>query len=130
MTCSSKRILHIGLAGPLTNEQSTAGMTAEWIQGQVNKGAEKARQAGHVVEPTFFDPPNFSEALNKIKKELESGEWDALIIGGGLRATPSLTPQFEQVVNTAREAAPKTRLLFQMAPGDVFETIQRGFELK
>ena len=123
-----KRVLHIGLGGPINNEQVTAGMTEELIRNKVMEGIDNAHKAGHHVQPTFFQPENFLEKLGEVKKELETGKWDALLVGGGMRFTPSLTPQFEQLINTARVASPGTRMLFQAAPNDVADTIKRGFE--
>lgn len=104
-------------------------MTAESIQSKVNSGAQKARDTGlYDVQLTFIDPETFSSSLSELRKELETGNWDALVVGGGIRLAPSLTPMFERIVNTAREVAPKTMLLFQMEPGDLCETVVRGFE--
>ena len=124
-----KRALHIGLAGPIDDSKVTAGMDAESVQKKVNAGAQKAHATGlYHVECTFFEPKDFAETLAELRKKLEAGTWDALIIGGGVRAIPSITPIFEQIVNASREAAPKTKMLFQMAPDDIRETLERGFE--
>ena len=120
------KILHFGLAGHPTDSSISKGA----VQSLVNEGADKARAAGYEAHLTFLEPENFPDCLIDLKRKLETGAWDALIIGGGLRVTPALTPQFEQTINVAREAAPGMKILFQMAPGDIFETVQRGFEGK
>ncbi|EME48335.1 hypothetical protein DOTSEDRAFT_108113, partial [Dothistroma septosporum NZE10] len=94
-------------------------------QALVNEGADKARAAGYEVQLTFVDPAVFPNHLSELRQRVETGKWDALIIGGGLKNAPSLTKEFEQTVNLARTSAPKMKILFQMAPGDIYETIQR-----
>ena len=123
-----KQILHFGLAGPTQDSQATTGMTKDSIESQVKSGAQKARDTGlYDVQLTFIEPETFATSLGELRKELETGKWDALVIGGGLRMGVPLTPMFEQVVNTSREAAPRTKVLFQMAPGDIDVTVKRGF---
>lgn len=126
---SKKQIIHFGLAGPLKDQQVTAGMTRESIQSQVTAGADKARESGkYDVQLTFAEEDEIEQAIKDLRKELESGKWDALVIGGALRAAPPMTPNFEKVVNMWAQVAPKTKILFQMAPGDIYEVCQRGFE--
>lgn len=126
---SKKQILHFGLAGPLNNEQITAGMTRESIQSKVTAGADAAIASGkYDVQLTFAEFETLDEEIGKLRKALESGRWDALVIGGALRGAPPVLPQFEQVVNLSREVAPKTKILFQGSPGDIYEVCRRGFE--
>ncbi|CAK3933046.1 Hypothetical predicted protein [Lecanosticta acicola] len=124
MTTLNKRILHFGLPGHPTDPS----VSNESIQAIVTSGAEKARKAGYDVQLTFLDPEDFTSSLSNLKSELGTGKWDALVIGGGIRVAPQFVVQFEQTINIAREVAPKTRILFQAAPGDIYETVQRGFE--
>lgn len=122
MSTPKGKILHFGLAGHPTD----ASVSNEKVQALVNEGAEKARAAGYEVQLTFIEVEDFPEALAALKQNLKSGNWDALVVGGGLRVAPPLTPLFEQTINVAKDAAPGMKILFQMAPGDIYETVQRG----
>lgn len=104
-------------------------MTPEQLESHVKAGAQRARDTGlYDVQLTFFHLETFEQTLSDFRKEMQSGKWDAIVVGGGLKGSPTLTPQFELVVNAARELSPRTKLLFQSAPGDIDATIQRGFK--
>ena len=119
-----KRALHFGLTGhPTDPTQSTA-----IVQYQVTEGADRAREAGYEVQTTFFDLDDLESSFERLQAELATGRWDALNIGGGIRLTPNLTPQFERTIGLARRTAPETKILFQASPGDIREVLRRGFE--
>lgn len=119
-----KRALHFGLSGHPTDPTLSPSI----VQYQVTEGADKAREAGYEVQTTFFSPEDFESSFERLRAELATGKWDALIIGGGVRMAPNLTPQFERTINIARTTAPETKILFQAAPGDIREVLGRGFE--
>lgn len=96
---------------------------------KVTSAAARAEATGlYTVRPTFFMPEDFDSTLATLREQLATGEWDALVIGGGLKMTAPLTVQFEKVVNACREVSPRTRMLFQAAPGDLDEVVERGFK--
>lgn len=119
-----KRALHFGLTGHPTDPTQSPAI----VQAKVTEGADRAREAGYEVQTTFFDLDDLESSFERLQAELATGRWDALIIGGGIRMTPGLTPEFERTVDIARRTAPETKILFQASPGDIREVLRRGFE--
>lgn len=87
------------------------------------------------VNSRFFymdiDNPTDIEALKKAIQEGDKDHdfrpWDTICIGFGVRGNPDLTPQFEELINYAKNAAPAARLTFTSTPTGHLETFKRWF---
>lgn len=68
----------------------------------------------------------------RLADALEGKEWDAVLIGWGVRGFPESTELFEECIDAVRKAVPlSTKLIFSKSPHDHLETIVRVFpELK
>jgi hypothetical protein len=60
-----------------------------------------------------------------LKKKLEGGSYDCVVIGGGLRLPPKSLPLFEMVVNAIHSGAPGAAIAFNTHPGDTAEAAAR-----
>ena len=73
-----------------------------------------------------------TESLSSFKTAVaqgppHGGQWDAHFIGAGLKLIPSLTPLFEDIVNTVvEEGKGKAKVLFSSNAADHAEVVKRG----
>lgn len=80
------------------------------------------------IMPHWFAPDTDPEAgMDKFVALLESNDYDAVMIGWGVRGQAHLTPHFEQLVNHVREKAPRAKLLFNSDPASTVDAVRRAF---
>ena len=76
-------------------------------------------------------PPESTESVESFKSlvrngPLQGGEWDAHIIGAGLRVIPSLTLLFEDLMNTiVSTSKTEPKLMFSANAADHLEVVKR-----
>lgn len=51
--------------------------------------------------------------------------YEIIVIGGGVRLEPSMTPLFEKLINIARTTAPTSVLCFNVGPATTAEAVRR-----
>lgn len=56
---------------------------------------------------------------------MQEKKWDAVLIGFGVRGTPSETAIFEALVNTTREYAPQAKFAFNSGPEGTLDALKR-----
>lgn len=103
----------------------------EVVRKTVTQDLEMVSKVDGLQLEVFYINPDNPSSLAELMKRLKDGHggtpWDGCMIGAGLRADGSLSSLFEAVVNTIRESSPKTKILFNGAMTDHFETVQRNF---
>jgi hypothetical protein len=83
------------------------------------------------LDPIAADDAEIS--TNSLKKLIrqgppQGGQWDAYLIGGGLKMIAPLTPLFEDIINTIITSnAGKPKILFSANGMDHWEVAKRGF---
>ena len=120
-TKPTKTVLLAGLGryGP------PADASANLEKGQAE--LKRAHEAGYETSLLELNPDDVTGSLAALQEALRSKEYDAFLIGFGVRGKKEYTPLFEGVVNASREISPRMKLLFSTSPDAVFETILRGF---
>lgn len=76
------------------------------------------------------DAPISTSSLKKLISQgpPQGGNWDAYLIGGGLKMIPSITPLFEDIINTIIASnTGKPKILFSANGMDHWEVAKRGF---
>lgn len=128
-----KKVLAIGLTKPTKNhskEQRQEAGTEEELHQKLASMVAAARNAGYDFHLKLFSPDELDEAVEQTRQLLEQEEWDAFVVGFGIRGEPGLTEYFEKLVNAAREIRPEAKMGFNTKPLDLFETVKRlGLEM-
>ncbi len=66
----------------------------------------------------------------RITSALQSGRWDCVIVGGGIRHSEEQLELFETVINLVRLHAPQAVVAFNRTPHDLAEAATRALQLK
>ncbi len=77
-----------------------------------------------------LDPGNRATNLQQLRKELQSREWDGILLAWCVRGHAEFTVLFEDVINMVFEEVrekPCTKLLFNTGPGDLVGATLRKF---
>ena len=92
-------------------------------------GLKEAHDAGYETKIVELDPEDPKGSLETLREALKSKDFDALMIGYGLRAMKENTVMFEDVVNLAMEMKGGVqggmKLLFATAPDGMLEALGR-----
>ena len=62
-----------------------------------------------------------------LRAKLAERPFDCVVVGGGIRLDPELTPLLELVVDVVRRASPHTAICFNTRPGDTADAVARCF---
>jgi nucleotide-binding universal stress UspA family protein len=86
---------------------------------------ELARFGEHAIDAamTLIALGESAEAV--IVAALTERDWDAVVVGGGIRKPEPLLVLFEQVVNLVRRHAPQAAIAFNTSGGDSVEAARR-----
>ncbi|KAK4890289.1 hypothetical protein LTR27_011050 [Elasticomyces elasticus] len=99
------------------------------IKNMIMASIRQANEAGFDVDNIAFNPKEPKDSIRRLEDKLRSQHWAGFLIGWGVRGNKEYTPLFETAVNTARRMDPQTMLLFGNAPDDLFNTLQRNFDI-
>jgi len=97
------------------------------IKEYVRKGLEQTEQnmqaAGYDYQGCYFHPN--TDGRQPFIDALKSREWDAVIIGFGVRGDKQYTEFFEWLVNEIRTQVPGAKLGFNSSPESTMESAKR-----
>lgn len=91
------------------------------------KEIERAYEAGYDVTNFDINPEDPAWSVQQVTELLNSKHFDVMTLGFGIRGNKEWTSLFEDLVNTARELSPRTKLGFSTSPADICGTIKRLF---
>ena len=129
MTTERRTILTVGLGRYLAADPSSQILfgDVEKVKQMVATAHESVRQAGFDSESIDLNPHEHDESLKRLAERLRDGNYDAVLVGFGIRGNKDMTPLFEGIVQTWHEVAPRTKVMFGNTPMDVVATLQRNF---
>jgi hypothetical protein len=117
------RVLLIGLA-PASVDLSDAPIDLATLEARIAAGDAAVAAAGYdAVSCQIGADPTEGEA--EVRAQLARGPWDAVMIGGGIRAIPAHTELFERIVNAVHELAPGARFAFNAGPDTTLAALDR-----
>ncbi|KAJ3036911.1 hypothetical protein HDV00_002204 [Rhizophlyctis rosea] len=100
------------------------------FQEKIRAGLQQAEQSiASLPFPVKYEflPTSPEDSLDILKQNLIDHQVDAVIIGNGIRSNMGLTPWFEKIINTAIEARPGVRILFNTTPDNTSDAVARWF---
>jgi hypothetical protein len=119
-------VLLVGLEPEIVDysKSPVPGLTAATVRAAVEADSAKLKSLGYNVKSLYVDDGKTAEAT--LTKALESGGYDCIMIGAGLRIVPPYFLLFEKLINVIHRHAPaSTRLCFNTNPADTAEAVQR-----
>ena len=123
-----KSVLVIGLDPALIDFSSPdfaafPGLTAAKVLAGLAAAEEGMKALGYDAHQCLIDFGQTAEAV--VTAELQRQQFDCILIGAGVRTTPSNFILFEKLINVVHEHAPHSKICFNTKPTDTMEALQR-----
>ena len=123
-----KSVLSVGLIPTIINYADPAyaafpGMTAEKVQGGLDKDIDVLTKLGYDAELCLTDFGETAEAV--VREKLTQKRYDCVLIGAGVRTIGKNFLLFEKLLNVVHAHAPQAKLCFNTGPFDSAEAVQR-----
>ena len=64
----------------------------------------------------------------RITAALEAGQWECVVVGGGIRVPEEQVELFESIVNLIRGHAPQAAIAFNSTPQDIVDAVARRLQ--
>ncbi|EME41624.1 hypothetical protein DOTSEDRAFT_26773 [Dothistroma septosporum NZE10] len=118
----SYRILWIGIGTQDPEFPLPPGADPNKLAMQLYVQKERLDKADY--QTNLFLPP-MRQGIEMLEQELKANQYDAVMIGVGLRTAPPLLEYFERIVNTARTLQPELPVCFNGTIETTLEAAQR-----
>lgn len=99
------------------------GINAEKILNGINGSVKTLNETGYDAEACWIDTGE--TAINVIKVFLQKTDFNAVLIGAGIRKPDSNFMLFENMINIIHEHASKAKICFNTNPMDTVQAVQR-----
>ncbi len=99
------------------------GINAEKVFNGITGSVKALNDIGYDAHVCWIDLGE--TAINVIKSDLQKIDFDAVLIGAGIRKPDSNFTLFENMINTIHEFAPKAKICFNTNPMDTVQSVQR-----
>lgn len=116
--------LHVIQLGLPWNYKAFDDKQQQQVKDLLTKGREKMSSAGYNYREFDVTP---EEGMNPLITYLKENKVDAVVIGMGIRRMVEMTEFMEQLIDTTRTYAPKSKVLFNTSPDSAMEAVQRWF---
>jgi hypothetical protein len=118
-----KSILNIGLHPDVVNYSLFPGLTKEKLTLGLQAQQQGLEKLGFDVTMCFID---LGETAEKVATDaLRARQYDAVLIGAGVRTPPPHFLLFEKLINAVHELAPKAKICFNTKADDTAEGFLR-----
>ena len=118
-----KKIATIGIHPDFVDYSQYPGMTKEGLSKGLEAQKETLQNMGFEVEMLLTDLGETAE--DTTKQALAGKNFDAILIGAGVRVPPPCFLLFEKLINVVHECAPKAKICFNTKPEDTAEAFRR-----
>jgi hypothetical protein len=120
---AKKRVLAMGLDPAFVDLKASApDLTPELVRAFIESQLNRLRGLGYEVQSCLVDTGDSAEAVTQ--RHLDSGRFDCVVIGAGLR-TPEHLWLFEKLLNLVHGRAPGAKICFNTTPADTAEAVRR-----
>lgn len=124
-----KKVLFIGQEPDtvdFTDPALPPGFNAEKIHAGIATGMQAMHDRGWAADLCLVKPD--ASATTDVARRLAAVQYDAVVIGGGLRIPPPGLLLFEQLVNAVHKGAPQAAIAFNTTPLDTADAAARWFD--
>jgi hypothetical protein len=128
MFMAKKKVLAIGIDPAFVDYSSLPQFTPEMFRHYIDSQLERVRDGGYEVVSCLIDRGDTAEPA--IKAALTKDDFDAVLIGAGLRQPAEVLLLFETVLNLVHRLAPAACICFNTTPADSLEAVQRWLDPK
>ena len=121
-------VLNVGLdprvvGDPAAPSEAFPTVDAAQVRAGLDKAAAELARIGLGFENCLLD--RSATAEEKFRTVVSQKHYDIIVIGGGIRLEPSMTPLFEKIINIARTHSPASVLCFNTGPDTTVEAVRR-----
>jgi len=116
---SMVRVLLIGF-----EPSAVPGVDPEAVTPAFEQARRRAREESVELVECLIALDDSADA--QLEAALTNGQWDCIVIGGGIRKPDAVVELLEYVVNTAIRRAPSATLAFNTSPADTVESALRA----
>ena len=102
------------------------GFDADKINAGIAVAVEKITERGWQGDTCMITPDEAGRTM--LEQQLKAGNFDCVVIGGGLRLPPKGLALFETVVNIIHKGAPNAAIAFNTRPEDTADAAARQLE--
>lgn len=128
---SAPSVLLVGLPWDHSSVATMAGKTetkAINVRDALDSLEVSINAAGYTYAPYYISPGD-DAGKQGLVAQLKANDYDAVIIGFGVRGQPAHTVFFEDLVNTVKDTAPRAKLLFNSSVSSTIDAVRRAFPL-
>jgi hypothetical protein len=120
---ANKNVMSIGLHPDVVNYALFPGLTHDKLTQDLKAQEEQLQKLGF---DTTFCLVDLGETAERVARAaLEEKQYDAVVIGAGVRIPPPHLPLFEKLINVVHELAPRAKICFNSRADDTAEAILR-----
>ena len=118
-----KKVLAIGIDPAFIDFNTMPQFSLEMFRSYIDSEIERFRALGYDVEICLIDLGDTAEAMTT--RALQSGEFDCVLIGAGLRQPRERLLLFERILNLIHRHAPDASICFNTTPADSTKAVRR-----
>lgn len=119
-----KRVLLIGLTPEVVDFSQVPGMDEPRLRAGLQAALDATVAAGFEAEWCLIGT-EWAAAETMIRGRLAEKDFDAVLIGAGIRTLPPHLVLFERILNLVHQAAPRAQLCFNTSPDSTREAVLR-----
>jgi hypothetical protein len=119
----NKNVMSMGLHPDVVDYALFPGLTKERLTHSLKAQEEELQKVGFNVTMCLVDLGETAERT--ARAALLEKQYDAVVIGAGVRTPPAHLALFERLVNVVHECAPKAKICFNTKADDTAEAILR-----
>lgn len=118
-----KSVMSIGLHPDVVNYALFPGLTKEKLTHDLKAQEAQLQQLGF---DTVFCLVDLGQTAEQVARAaLADRQFDAIVIGAGVRTPPPHLPLFERLINVVHECAPGAKICFNTRADDTAEALLR-----
>jgi len=120
---TKKNVMSIGLHPDVVNYALFPGLSHEKLTADLKAQEEHLQKLGFATTFCLVDLGETAEQV--ARAALQQKQYDAVVIGAGVRTPPPHLALFEKLVNAVHELAPKAKICFNARADDTADAILR-----
>ncbi len=95
------------------------------IADAIETGMARLADRGFSAEACLIGLDGSDDIEARVTAALEAGQWECVVVGGGIRGSEEQVELFESIVNLIRRHAPQAAIAFNSTPQDMVDAVAR-----